>query len=113
MPRYDYRCCNVTWEERVDYDLRDRVLCDVCNRPAKRLMHSISTPGLTYVGTKRFEGAELALGQKGLESAKDVERAMREVGAEPVDPYFRQKPLPPPKEVTLEELNPYLDGMPL
>lgn len=113
MPRYDFKCCGKTWEERVEYDLRDRVLCDICNCVATRLMHSFSTPGLTYVGTDRFKGAELALGKRGLESTKDVERAMREVGAEPVDAYYRQKPLPAPKEITLEELNPYLDGMPL
>lgn len=113
MPRYDYECCGKKWEEFVSYDNRDRVLCDVCNSPGRRLVSLFNPVGLTYVGTSRFKGAEFALGKQGLESTRDVERAMADVGAVPVDAYYRPPAPPPPKEITMEEVAPYLDGMPL
>ena len=107
MPRYEYSCCE-NFEKYAEYDHRDSVTCGMCGKLANRLVAGFTFLGASYVGTKRFAGAELALGQKGLESTKDVERAMEEVGAQPIDPYYRPPAPPPLKEITLKELNEYL-----
>ena len=112
MPRYDFKCCK-TWEQYADYDNRDAVRCGDCGKLANRLVSLFNFSGATYVGTDKFKGAELALGAKALESVRDVDRAMEAVGAQPVDAYYRPPASPPLKEVTLKELAPYLDGMPL
>lgn len=107
MPFYTYKCCK-EWDARVDVDSRDSVRCSDCWKLASRLVSQFNFVGAGYVGTKRFAGAELALGKQGLESIRDVERAMEEVGAQPVDPYYRPPAPPPLKEITLKELNEYL-----
>jgi len=107
MPRYDYQCCK-KWDQYAEFDSRDTVRCSDCGKLANRLISQFTFYGATYTGTKRFEGAELALGERGLESVRDVERAMDRVGAVPVDPYYRPPAPPPLKELTLEELNPYI-----
>lgn len=112
MPRYEYTCCK-DWDQYADWDSRDAVRCGDCGKLASRKMASFIFSGATYVGTDRFRGAEQALGAKNLESVRDVERAMERVGAQPVDPYYRPPAPPPPKEITMKEIAPYLDGMPL
>ena len=112
MPRYDYSCCS-KFEKYAEFDRRDSVTCGVCGKLASRMVAQFAFLGASYVGTKRFQGAELALGVKGIESTKELSRAMKEAHVEPVDAYYRKPELPKPKEVTIEELAPYLDGMPL
>jgi len=112
MPRYDFECCK-KWEQYVDYDNRNSVRCVDCGKLANRLVSLFAFNGATYVGTDRFKGAEIGTGVKGLESVKDVDRALAVAGAQPIDAYYRPPKPPPPKEVTLKELAPYLDGMPL
>ena len=105
---YNYKHCNKEWDSFVKPNRRDRVSCDVCGNLADRQISNFSFVGASYVGTDRFKGAELGLGVKGLESSKDVEKAMEKVGAQPVDAYYRQPAPPPLKELTIEELNEYL-----
>ena len=105
---YEYSCCEKKWEERVKFTLRDRVRCGDCGKHANRLVSSFNFTGGTYVGTKRFKGAELATGVQSLESTGDVDRALEATGTQPVDAYYRAPKPPPPKEITLEELNEYL-----
>ena len=112
MPRYEYQCCK-EWEQYAGFDDRDSVRCSDCGKLAGRKMASFVFSGATYVGTDRFRGAEQALGAKNLESVRDVEAAMARAGAVPVDPYYRQPTPPPLKELTMKEIAPYLDGMPL
>lgn len=107
MPRYDYSHCGITWEKRVDFNSRDSVRCD-CGKLASRQMALFNFTGATYVGTNKFAGASQALGVKGIESAKEVDRLCEERGAHPVDPYYRQPPLPKPAEIPDEDFLPYL-----
>ena len=113
MVFYSYKHCNKEWEERVKFDRRDRVKCVGCGELADRQVSSFNFTGATYVGTDKFKGAELGLGVKGIESSKEVDAICELKGVHPVDAYHRQDPLPAPKEITMKEIAPYLDGMPL
>lgn len=113
MPLYDYECCR-KFDALVRYDARDTVSCVDCGKLAKRIENfQFSIGNATYVGADRFKGVEAATGIRGIENKRAAEAALKAVGAEPVDAYYRPPPPPPPKEVTLKELAPYLDGMPL
>ena len=113
MVFYSYKHCNKEWEERVKFDHRDRVRCGGCGQLADRQLSSFNFTGASYVGTDRFQGAELALGVKGIESAKEIDQICKIKGVHPVDATHRQESIPEPKEVSMKEIAPYLDGMPL
>jgi hypothetical protein len=114
MPLYEYECSCGIRERLVSYVSRDSVNCTACGNSAKRLeVYEFGILNANYVGSKRFEGAAKALGVDRIESAKEIDEICEVQGVVPVEAYYRPPAPPAPKEVTLEELNPYLDGMPL
>lgn len=112
MPYYEYTCCDATWTARNPIDGRDLELCNRCNLRAKRLISNFSIGNQTYVADN-LKNIENATGVKGIQTVKEADAAMEQTGTIRVEPYYRPPKPPPPKEVTLEELAPYLDGMPL
>lgn len=112
MPFYEYEHCGSNWTSRNSIDGRDRELCSKCNLRARRLISGFSIGNQTYVAGN-LDNVSNATGIKGIETIRDADRAMEQTGTVRVDAYYRPPKPPPPKEITLEELNPYLDGMPL
>lgn len=112
MPYYEYEHCGSNWTSRNPIGGRDRELCSKCNLRAKRLVSSFSIGNQTYVAGN-LKNISDATGVKGIETVREAERALSETGTVPVEPYYRAPKPPPPKELTIEELAPYLDNMPL
>lgn len=111
MPVYEYEHCSRFDKLVRNSDDRDRVSCS-CGAPARRLQSSFSLGNITHVADN-YKNIEFGTGVRGIETLGQVERALKSTGTQPVDAYYRAPKPPPPKEVTLEELAPYLDGMPL
>lgn len=112
MPYYEYEHCHDRWTSRHPIDGRDTELCHRCNLRARRIISSFSVGNTTYVADN-LKNIEFGTGIKGIETVKDADRALMETGTVRCEPYYRPPKPPPPKEVTLEEMAPYLDGMPL
>ena len=101
------------FERLAPFEFRDTVRCPSCEKPAERLVSRFTALNTTRVGANAYSGIEMGTGIKGIETHKDAQRALELTGTQPVEAYYRAPKPPPPKEVTMEELAPYLDGMPL
>lgn len=112
MPIYEYVHCNTPFSKRVSYDSRDTVSCVVCKHKAQRLMSSFNVGNVTHVADN-YKNIEHATGVRNIETHSEAQRALTYTGTEPVEAYYRPPKPPAPKEVTMEELAPYLDNMPL
>lgn len=112
MPVYEYECCGEKFDAIRRMDDRDTVSCGHCQSLAKRVMSQFSVGNTTYVADN-LKNISFGTGVKGIETVRDADRALRETGTIPVDSCYRPPKPPAPKEVTLEEMAPYLDNMPL
>ncbi len=111
MPIYEYDCCTRFERFVRNSAKRDRVAC-ACGKRAVRRVSSFSIGNQTYVAGN-LKNIEFGTGVRNLETVAAADRALKEAGVEPVDAYYRAPKPPPAKEVTMVELAPYLDGMPL
>lgn len=111
MPIYEYSHCKDFEEFVRNPDDRDGIRC-ACGALAVRKLSNFSIGNQTYVAGN-LTGVSNATGIKGLETVRDADRALSETGTVPVDAYYRPPKPPPLKEVTMKELAPYLDNMPL
>lgn len=112
MPVYEYECCGVRFDAIRRMDDRDTVSCSHCKSLAKRVVSSFNIGNTTYVADN-LAGVSNATGIKNIDTIRAADRALSETGTVPVDAYYRPPKPPPLKEVTMEELAPYIDNMPL
>lgn len=112
MPFYDYEHCGNGWTKRISYDSRDTVTCDTCNGKALRKIGLFFLGNVTHVADN-YKNIEFGTGIRGIETHREAQAALKSTGTEPVEAYYRPPPIPKAKEITLEEMAPYLDNMPL